>query len=102
MVRSPAFTVSYTDDESWRWELCPDCGMRLFGLANWRDHAPRHHWGSEWLAARIRAAFPGENVRVDPAGLGEESIIEIQDVAGAALEGGDQGLCGRYGCRDPK
>src|SRR2546430_14544165 len=91
MVRPPAFTASYTDDESWRWELCPDCGMRLFGLANWRDHAPRHHWGSEWLAARLRAAFPGENVRVDPAGLGGLSVIESGAAAGATGEAGVEG-----------
>jgi len=88
MVQPPAFTVSYTDDESWRWELCPDCGIRLFGLANWRDHAPRHRWGSEWLAARIRAALPGENVRMEPALLGEVSVIEIQAVADAAWKAG--------------
>src|SRR5256884_8212270 len=78
MVRPPAFMASYTDDESWRWELCPDCGMRLFGLANWRDHAPRHHWGSEWLAARVRAAVPGGNGRGDPAGPGGPALIEIE------------------------
>ena len=88
MVQPPAFTVSYTDDESWRWELCPDCGIRLFGLANWRDHAPRHRWGSEWLAVRIRAALPGENVRMEPALLGEVSVIEIQAVADAAWKAG--------------
>ena len=88
MVQPPAFTVSYTDDESWRWELCPDCGIRLFGLASWRDHAPRHRWGSEWLAARIRAALPGENVRMEPALLVEVSVIEIQAVADAAWKAG--------------
>ncbi len=88
MTRPSAFTVSYTDDDSWRRELCPDCGLRLFGLRTWRDHAPRHGWGSEWLAARIRAAFPGETVRVDPSILGEGSVVEIQAVEDSAWKAG--------------
>jgi hypothetical protein len=88
MVRRPAFSVSYADDDSWRRELCPDCGMRLFGLANWRDHGPRHRWGSEWLAARLRAAFPGENVRVDPAVLVGGPVIEIHAVEDSAWKAG--------------
>jgi hypothetical protein len=91
MVRPPAFTISYTDDDSWRKELCPDCGMRLFGLAAWRDHSSRHAWGSEWLAARIRAAFPGENVRVDPAVLGNGSVTEIRAFEDSAWKAGIEG-----------
>jgi len=55
------------DDESWRRELCPDCGRRLAGLPAWKAHGPRHGWGSEWLSVRMRAALPGEAVSVDPA-----------------------------------
>src|SRR5438445_13433946 len=98
MVRPPAFTASYTDDESWRWELCPDCGVRLFGLATWRDHAPRHHWGSEWLAARIRAAFAGENVRVDTLVLGMETSSEIHAVRSSGSDAGIRDSGGASGC----
>src|SRR2546429_180154 len=49
------FAVQRVDDDSWRRELCPDCGARLIGFAEWKDHGPRHGWGPDWLAARVRA-----------------------------------------------
>jgi hypothetical protein len=42
----------------------------------------------EWLGARMRAAFPGENVRVDPAVLEEGSVIEVQAVEDATWKAG--------------
>jgi hypothetical protein len=88
MARPSAFTISYTDDDSWRRHLCPDCGMRLFGLATWRDHAPRHRWGSEWLAARIRAARPGETVNLDPTLFADASGVEIHVVEDSSWRAG--------------
>src|SRR5438445_8531996 len=38
------FAVQHVDDDSWRRELCPDCGARLLGLAAWKEHAPHHGW----------------------------------------------------------
>jgi len=67
------FAVQHVDDDSWRRELCPDCGARLFGLAAWKEHAPHHGWGFEWLAARVRAGRPGEVIRVSPGVVGNES-----------------------------
>ncbi|HWM52396.1 MAG TPA: hypothetical protein VNP71_04455 [Thermoplasmata archaeon] len=67
MARSKVLLVEYVDDETWRIELCPDCGARLIGFAAWEDHGPRHAWGPEWLAARVRAGRPGEIIRVDPS-----------------------------------
>src|SRR2546427_12670602 len=67
------FAVQHVDDDSWRRELCPDCGARLLGLAAWKEHAPHHGWGSEWLAARVRAGRPGGIIRVNSGVVGEES-----------------------------
>src|SRR2546425_4727982 len=67
------FAVQHVDDDSWRRELCPDCGARLLGLAAWKEHAPHHGWGSEWLAARVRAGRPGEIIRVNSGVVGNES-----------------------------
>src|SRR2546425_11382662 len=67
------FPVQHVDDDSWRRELCPDCGARLLGLAAWKEHAPHHGWGSEWLAARVRAGRPGEIIRVNSGVVGNES-----------------------------
>src|SRR5256712_10606476 len=67
------FAVQHVDDDSWRRELCPDCGARLLGLAAWKEHAPHHGWGSEWLAARVRAGRPGEIIRVNSGVVGDES-----------------------------
>jgi len=67
------FAVQHVDDDSWRRELCPDCGARLLGLAAWKEHAPHHGWGSDWLAARVRAGRPGEVIRVNPGVVGNES-----------------------------
>src|SRR2546427_9743429 len=67
------FPVQHVDDDSWRRELCPDCGARLLGLAAWKEHAPHHGWGSEWLAARVRARRPGEIIRVNSGVVGYES-----------------------------
>src|SRR2546426_10078552 len=67
------FPVQHVDDDSWRRELCPDCGARLLGLAAWKEHAPHHGWGSEWLAARVRAGRPGEIIRGNSGVGGNES-----------------------------
>src|SRR2546428_11960848 len=67
------FAVQHVDDDSWRRELCPDCGARLLGLAAWKEHAPHHGWGSDWLAARVRAGRPGGVIRVNPGVMGDES-----------------------------
>src|SRR5437016_13330394 len=80
MARSEVFVVQYADDESWRMELCPDCGARLFSFAAWKDHGPRHRWGSDWFAARVRAGRRGEIMRVIPTVLGgASSLLAIDD-----------------------
>src|SRR6266571_2536117 len=68
------FAVQHVDDDSWRRELCPDCGARLFGLAAWKEHAPHHGWGSEWLAARVRAVGPGGVFGLAPGSWGTNQI----------------------------
>jgi hypothetical protein len=74
MVHSKLFSVQHSDDgETWRRELCPGCGTRLLGLRSWREHGPRHGWGAEWFAARVRAARPGEIIRVNPNVFGNET-----------------------------
>src|SRR2546430_17694736 len=73
MTRSTIIVTQDADDESLRKELCPDCGARLVGFAAWKDHGPRHRWGSEWLAARVRAARPGEIIRINPGGMGDSA-----------------------------
>src|SRR5207244_12506328 len=60
------FAVQRVDDDSWRRELCPDCGARLIGFAECKDHGPRHGWGPDWLAARVRAGRPGAIIRGEP------------------------------------
>jgi len=89
MARSEAFVVQYADDESWRMQLCPDCGARLFGFAGWKDHGPRHLWGSDWFAARVRAGRPGEIIRVKPSVLGgASSSLAIEEVQDATWKSG--------------
>jgi len=84
MAPSNVLTPSLVDDDSWRRELCPDCGMRLFGFRAWRDHAPHHGWGADWLAARVRAARPGEIIRVDPGMLvGSPIYVAVEAVEDA-------------------
>ena len=70
MAPSKVLSAQYVDDETWRKELCPECGARLLGLAAWKDHAPRHGWGEERFAARVRAGRPGEVIQLNPAILG--------------------------------
>ena len=70
MAPSKVLSAQYVDDETWRKELCPECGARVLGLAAWKDHAPRHGWGEEWFAARVRAGRPGEVIQLNPAILG--------------------------------
>ncbi len=73
--------VRIVGDDSWRRELCSECGQRLVGLAAWKDHRSHHGWGSEWFAARVRAALPGEIVKVDPRLLeGPTAILHAQAV----------------------
>lgn len=89
MAPSEAWPVRYLKDDSWRKELCPDCGSRLFGLEAWRDHGSQHRWGSDWLAARVRAARPGEAVRINPGLLCEPSTtLVVQTVEDAAWKAG--------------
>jgi len=89
MARLEVFVVQYADDESWRMELCPDCGVRLFGFAAWKDHGPRHRWGSDWFAARVRAGRPGEIIRVNPSVLGgASSSLPIEEVRDATWKSG--------------
>ena len=73
MVRPKLLPVQQVDDETWRRELCPDCATRLLGLRAWQEHGPRHGWGAEWFAARVRAGRPGEIIRVNPDELGGET-----------------------------
>src|SRR2546430_12332438 len=73
MSRSKILVTQDAEDESWRKELCPDCGARLVGFAAWKDHGPRHRWGSEWLAARRRAPRPGEVIRIKPGAQDDSS-----------------------------
>jgi len=81
--------VEYVDDETWRIELCPDCGARLVGLAAWRDHRTHHAWGPEWLAARVRAGRPGEIIRVDPSVVGGASdSLAVEAVEDARWKSG--------------
>src|SRR5947209_8941599 len=86
------FAVQHVDDDSWRRELCPDCGARLFGLAASKEHAPHHGWGSEWLAARVRAGRPGEVIRVSPGVGGKESnYLAVRAVEDTTWESGSHG-----------
>src|SRR2546428_13797888 len=97
------FPVQHVDDDSWRRELCPDCGARLLGLAAWKEHAPHHGWGSEWLAARVRAGRPGEIIRVNSGVVGNESNSLVVEAVGgkewkarvSALFGGKSDRTGR-------
>jgi hypothetical protein len=89
MAASATIPVRYVEDDSWRRSLCPDCGARLADLSAWRDHAPRHRWGSEWLAARVRAAMPGETIRLNPEMLGAAlPVIAVQIVKNATWKSG--------------
>ncbi len=89
MARLKVFAIQDVEDESWRKELCPDCGARLIGFAAWKDHGPRHGWGSEWLAARVRAGRPGEIIRVSPGVLGDESSsLAVEAVEDATWKSG--------------
>jgi len=83
------FAVQRVDDDSWRRELCPDCGARLIGLAAWKDHGPRHGWGPEWLAARVRAGRPGEIIRVEPSVVGDALVsLAVEAVEDARWKSG--------------
>jgi len=89
MSRSNVLVTHDAEDESWRKELCPDCGARLVGFAAWKDHGPRHGWGSEWLAARVRAARPGEIIRINPGVLGDSSnSLAVEAVEDATWKSG--------------
>ncbi len=89
MARWKVLDAQYVDNESWRRELCPDCGARLIGFAAWKDHGPRHGWGPEWLAARVRAGRPGEIIRVDPSVLGGvSSALSVEAVEDATWKAG--------------
>ncbi len=89
MATSDALTVRYVADDSWRRELCPECGARLLGLAAWKAHGWRHGWASEWLAARIRAARPGETIRVSPSILSDlPTIVAVHAVEDATWKSG--------------
>src|SRR3989441_10323885 len=97
------FAVQHVDDDSWRRELCPDCGARLFGLAAWKEHAPHHGWGSEWLAARVRAGRAGEVIGVSAGALGEgsnshaaEAVEGTTRVAGGEARLGHDAGAGRW------
>ena len=83
------FAVQRVDDDSWRRELCPDCGARLIGFAEWKDHGPRHGWGPDWLAARVRAGRPGEINRVEPSVVGGASgSLAVEAVEDARWKSG--------------
>jgi len=89
MVQSNMLPVQRVDDETWRRELCPDCGTRLLGFREWREHGPRHGWGAEWFAARVRACRPGETVRVNPDVLADDAdSIPVQTVEDATWKSG--------------
>src|SRR2546428_4791137 len=61
MVQSNMLPVQRVDDETWRRELCPDCGTRLLGFREWREHGPRHGGGGGWVPAPGRGCPPGRN-----------------------------------------
>jgi len=89
MSRSKILVTQDAEDESWRKELCPDCGARLVGFAAWKDHGPRHRWGSEWLAARVRAARPGEIIRINPGVMDDSSnSLAVEAVEDATWKSG--------------
>jgi hypothetical protein len=89
MAQSKRLPVQYVDDETWRRELCPDCGIRLPGFRVWRDHGPLHGWGGEWFAARVRAGRPGEIIRVNPDDLGGETdSLPVETVEDATWKSG--------------
>ena len=89
MTQSRRFPVQYVDDETWRRELCPDCGNRLLGFRAWQEHGPRHGWGAEWFAARVRAGRPGEIIRVNPDVLGGETDpLRVETVEDATWKSG--------------
>src|SRR2546426_12022233 len=67
MVQSNMLPVQRVDDETWRRELCPDCGTRLLGFREWREHGPRAGWGGGWVAGAGTGRPAGGNVRRDPA-----------------------------------
>jgi hypothetical protein len=81
--------LAVVGDESWRRELCPECGARLVGLAAWKAHSPCHDWGSDWFAARIRAALPGEIVHLDPRLLATSvPVVMAEPVVDTAWKAG--------------
>jgi hypothetical protein len=81
--------VRIVGDDSWRWELCPECSQRLIGLGAWKEHRDHHGWGTDWFAARMRAAFPGEIVSIDPRLFdGHSEILEVQTVDGVTWKAG--------------
>lgn len=89
MATSEALAAKYVADDSWRRELCPECGARLLGLAAWKAHGSRHGWASDWLAARIRAARPGETIRVSPSVLADlPTIVAVSTVEDATWKSG--------------
>ena len=89
MAHSKRLPVQCVDDETWRRELCPDCGIRLLGLHAWQEHGPRHGWGADWLAARVRAGRPGEIIRVNPDVLASEmDPVQVQAVEDATWKSG--------------
>jgi hypothetical protein len=89
MAQSKLLPIQYVDDETWRRELCPDCGTRLLGFRAWREHGPRHGWGAEWFAARVRAGRPGEIIRVNPEVLGPETdCLPVEAVEDATWKSG--------------
>ncbi len=76
-----ALSVRIVSDDSWRRELCLECGSRLMGLDAWKGHRTRHGWGSEWFAARVRAALPGERVQVSPQSFTTDpTALEVRTV----------------------
>ncbi|TLZ90951.1 MAG: hypothetical protein E6K01_02080 [Methanobacteriota archaeon] len=79
MAQSESLKAHCVDDDSWRRELCPECGARLLGFPAWKLHGSRHGWGSDWFSARVRAGRPGEIIRVNPDVLGRESISLVVD-----------------------
>src|SRR2546427_4824450 len=94
------FAVQHVGDDSWRRELCPDCGARLLGLAAWKEHAPHHGWGSDWLAARVRAGRPGEVIRVNPGVAGNESNSLAVEAGGGTTR--EVGISAGFGAKSER
>lgn len=80
--------VRVAETDTWRRELCPDCGLRLIGLAAWKGHGRRHGWASDWFAARLRAGRPGEIITFNPELFQDSEAIQVETVEDATWKAG--------------